>query len=196
MVWCNSFKQGMHNVIWKALGYIKVVSFDENGSMIKLEHNYVYIFIIQLIFLQQSFPIPCSATSHDIAWVFPWQPWIFYIIYPRMPIVLKGNSMNWRMIYNRSNDILAESKLICTRFNLYFIIHHSFLSLSIWDLHYDHACLTWNEILGWYTHTDYAGMHAGTVYLTESVQKFPQELVIPNDRIRVLDSIGQGGLCS
>ena len=43
---------------------------------------------------------------------------------------------------------------------------------------------------------NYAGVRVGTVHLTESVQKLPQELVIPNDQIRVLDSIGQGGLCS
>jgi len=43
---------------------------------------------------------------------------------------------------------------------------------------------------------NYAGIRVGTVHLTESVQKLPQELVIPNDQIRVLDSIGQGGLCS
>jgi len=43
---------------------------------------------------------------------------------------------------------------------------------------------------------NYAGIRVGTVHLTESVQKLPQELVIPNDQIRVLDSIGQGGLYS
>jgi len=38
-------------------------------------------------------------------------------------------------------------------------------------------------------------MLVGSVHLAESVDKLPQELVIPSDQIQLLESIGQGGLC-
>ena len=38
----------------------------------------------------------------------------------------------------------------------------------------------------------FAGMKIGTIHLTESALKLPQELVIPNDQIQLLNSIGQG----
>ena len=38
-------------------------------------------------------------------------------------------------------------------------------------------------------------MLVGTVHVAESIEKLPQELVIPNDQIRLLDSIGQGKVC-
>ena len=31
--------------------------------------------------------------------------------------------------------------------------------------------------------------------ITESIEKLPKELVIPNDQIQLLESIGQGELC-
>ena len=37
-----------------------------------------------------------------------------------------------------------------------------------------------------------AGVPDGNEHLTESVQKLPKELVIPNNQIKLLDSIGQG----
>ena len=37
-----------------------------------------------------------------------------------------------------------------------------------------------------------AGVRAENEHLTESVQKLPKELVIPNDQIKLLNSIGQG----
>jgi len=37
-------------------------------------------------------------------------------------------------------------------------------------------------------------MLVGSVHLTESVDKLPEKLVIPNDQIRLLESIGQGEL--
>lgn len=43
--------------------------------------------------------------------------------------------------------------------------------------------------------TIYAGMLVGSVHITESVDKLPQQLVIPNDQIQLLDSIGQGDVC-
>ena len=33
------------------------------------------------------------------------------------------------------------------------------------------------------------------MHVAESIEKLPQELVIPNDQIRLLDSIGQGKVC-
>jgi len=33
------------------------------------------------------------------------------------------------------------------------------------------------------------------VNITESIEKLPKELVIPNDQIQLLESIGQGELC-
>ena len=38
-------------------------------------------------------------------------------------------------------------------------------------------------------------MRVGTENLTESIEKLPKELVIPNDQIRLLESIGQGEIC-
>ena len=35
-------------------------------------------------------------------------------------------------------------------------------------------------------------MKIGTIHLTESAQKLPKELFIPNDQIKLLNSIGQG----
>ena len=35
-------------------------------------------------------------------------------------------------------------------------------------------------------------MQIGTIHLTESALKLPKELVIPNDQIQLLNSIGQG----
>ena len=59
-----------------------------------------------------------------------------------------------------------------------------------------HECLShwnfpnaWYETIGMCTST---GVRAGNEHLTESVQKLPKELVIPNDQIKLLDSIGQG----
>ena len=42
---------------------------------------------------------------------------------------------------------------------------------------------------------NHTGMQVGSLHLTESAEKLPQELVIPNDQIRLLESIGQGELC-
>ena len=39
---------------------------------------------------------------------------------------------------------------------------------------------------------DYAGMVTGNMHLTESAHKLPKELIIPNDRLHLLNSIGQG----
>ena len=41
---------------------------------------------------------------------------------------------------------------------------------------------------------NHTGMQVGSLHLTESAEKLPQELVIPNDQIRLLESIGQGEL--
>ena len=38
----------------------------------------------------------------------------------------------------------------------------------------------------------FAGMKIGTIHLTESALKLPQELVIPNGQIQLMNSIGQG----
>ena len=38
-------------------------------------------------------------------------------------------------------------------------------------------------------------MLVGSVHLAESVEKLPRELVIPNDLIQLLESIGQGEIC-
>ena len=38
------------------------------------------------------------------------------------------------------------------------------------------------------------GMLTGNMYLTESAHKLPRELIIPSDRLHLLDSIGQGEL--
>ena len=35
-------------------------------------------------------------------------------------------------------------------------------------------------------------MVTGTMHLTESAHKLPKELIIPNDRLQLLNSIGQG----
>jgi len=43
--------------------------------------------------------------------------------------------------------------------------------------------------------TIYAGMLVGSVHITESVDKLPQQLVIPDDQIQLLESIGQGDVC-
>ena len=37
-------------------------------------------------------------------------------------------------------------------------------------------------------------MLTGNMYLTESAHKLPRELIIPSDRLHLLDSIGQGEL--
>ena len=39
---------------------------------------------------------------------------------------------------------------------------------------------------------NYAGMLTGSMHLTESAHKLPKELIIPNDRLHLLGSIGQG----
>ena len=36
------------------------------------------------------------------------------------------------------------------------------------------------------------GMLTGSMHLTESAHKLPRELIIPSDRLHLLDSIGQG----
>ena len=41
----------------------------------------------------------------------------------------------------------------------------------------------------------YTGMLVGSLHLTESAQKLPQELVISDDQFRLLESIGQGEPC-
>ena len=41
----------------------------------------------------------------------------------------------------------------------------------------------------------YTGMLVGSLHLTELAQKLPQELVISDDQIRLLESIGQGEPC-
>ena len=38
------------------------------------------------------------------------------------------------------------------------------------------------------------GMLTGNMHLTESAHKLPRELIIPSDRLHLLDSIGQGEL--
>jgi len=43
--------------------------------------------------------------------------------------------------------------------------------------------------------TIYTGMLVGSVHITESVDKLPQQLVIPDDQIQLLESIGQGDVC-
>ena len=54
----------------------------------------------------------------------------------------------------------------------------------------------WNLPNAWYIHNNQmcncAGVRAENEHLTESVQKLPKELVIPNDQIKLLNSIGQG----
>ena len=44
---------------------------------------------------------------------------------------------------------------------------------------------------------NYAGLLTGNMHLTESAHKLPKELIIPNDRLHLLNSIGQGecGIC-
>ena len=39
---------------------------------------------------------------------------------------------------------------------------------------------------------NYIGMVTGNMYLTESAHKLPKELIIPNDQLHLLNSIGQG----
>ena len=38
------------------------------------------------------------------------------------------------------------------------------------------------------------GMLTGNMHLTESAHKLPREMIIPSDRLHLLDSIGQGEL--
>ena len=74
---------------------------------------------------------------------------------------------------NERYSTLAQSELNACQ---YFVIH-------------------WNFPNAWYVTIrmcNCAGVRAGNEHLTESVQKLPKELVIPNDQIKLLDSIGQG----
>lgn len=63
--------------------------------------------------------------------------------------------------------------------NVHFSLCYSLLMLV-------KLCTTFSDV---YT---YAGMQAGSRHINESMKKLPQELVIPNSEIHLLESIGQG----
>ena len=57
------------------------------------------------------------------------------------------------------------------------------------------SLIHWNVPNAWYVTFGMStcpGVRAGNEHLTESVQNLPKELVIPNDQIKLLNSIGQG----
>ena len=57
------------------------------------------------------------------------------------------------------------------------------------------SLIHWNFPNAWYVTFGMStcpGVRAGNEHLTESVQNLPKELVIPNDQIKLLNSIGQG----
>jgi len=97
----------------------------------------------------------------------------------------------WDLEHSYRNEIHRTIVNVHLISALYFI-NHSFFHCELLRAPYTIPAMKCN--LGMIY--NYAGMRVGIEYLTESVQKLPQELVIPNDQIRILDSIGQGELGS